>query len=217
MNRTTERILVAEDETNLRNELHEFLRMEGFDVICAADGREAFLAAKEHEPDLVISDLRMPDWDGPRLLLEMQADPQLRNTPIIFLTAMVDRKNVRAGMALGAADYLTKPFSLNELRATIHAQLDKRLRVNREIQEVSCQTGEDASRRIGEGLLKPVKSIRTEAETLLSIASLGDSSKIREHAEKILLETGKLELSLKNYQASAKGEQARTESSPVIG
>jgi two-component system alkaline phosphatase synthesis response regulator PhoP len=201
MNRTTERILVAEDETSLRNELLEFLRMEGFDVICAADGREAFLAAKEHRPDLVISDLLMPEWDGARLLLEMQSDPELRNTPIIFLTAMVDRKNVRDGMALGAADYLTKPFSLKELFSTIHAQLDKRARINSEIQDASRQTREDASRSIGDGLREPVRSIRSEAEKLLSSASVADPLRIREHAEKIVSEAGALELRLQNLPA----------------
>ncbi len=212
MNRTTERILVAEDETNLRNELIEFLRMEGFDVICAADGREAFLAAKEHMPDLVISDLLMPEWDGARLLLEMQSDPQLRNTPIIFLTAMVDRKNVRDGMALGAADYITKPFSLKELFSTIHAQLDKKARVNREIQDASRQTGEDASRRIGEGLREPVHCIRSEAEKLLATASSADPSQIREHAEKIVSEAAMLELRLQDFPPSYEAEESDAES-----
>lgn len=142
MNRTTEYILVAEDEAPLRNELLELLRMEGFEAMGVADGKEAFLSAKEKTPDIVISDVVMPEWDGARLLLEMQADAQLRNIPVIFLTAMVERKNVRDGMALGAADYITKPFSLKEILASVHAQIDKRSRIQQEIQNLA----EDSAR-----------------------------------------------------------------------
>lgn len=81
---------------------------------------------------------------------------------------MVDRKNVRDGMALGAADYITKPFSLRELITTIHAQLDRKARINREIQDVCRQAEEDAARKIEEGLRDPVRRIRSEAEKLLT-------------------------------------------------
>lgn len=217
MNRTTERILIAEDEADLRNELLELLKMEGFDVVCAADGKEAFSAAKEHTPDLVISDLLMPEWDGARLLLEMQSDPQLRNTPIIFLTAMVDRKNVRDGMALGAADCITKPFTLKELFSTIHAQLDKRARINREIQDVSRQTGKDATRRVEEGLREPVRCIRAEAEKIIAAASHANSSQIREYAEKIVSHAVRLELRIRNVPPDVDGEESDATNSPFVG
>jgi two-component system, sensor histidine kinase and response regulator len=202
MKRTTECILVAEDETDLRNELVDFLKMEGFAVLCAANGKEAFLMAREHLPDLVISDLRMPDWDGTRLLLEMQADPQLRNTPIIFLTAMVERNNVRDGMALGAADYITKPFTLKELFATIHAQLDKRARMEREIRETSEQAGTDTARRIGLGLQEQVNTIQAEARKMLSLQPHSNSSELREHAGIIISEAEKLERKLATLSLS---------------
>ena len=136
-NRKTEYILVAEDESDLRNELLDLLRLEGFDAAGVSDGKKAFQSAKQRRPDIVISDIVMPEWDGVRLLLEMQADSELRNIPVIFLTAMVERKNVRDGMALGAADYITKPFGLKEVLSSIHAQLDKRARFEQELESVT--------------------------------------------------------------------------------
>lgn len=120
------RILVIEDEPNLRKNILDFLELEGFEVLEASDGQLGVDCAKANSPDLIISDISMPNMDGYNALLELRKDERSAHIPIIFLSAMADRSFVRHGMELGADDYLTKPFSYPELLAAIQARLDRR-------------------------------------------------------------------------------------------
>lgn len=121
------RILVIEDEPNLRKNILDFLEMEGFEVLEAADGQIGVDTARANLPDLIISDISMPNMDGYNALLELRKDTRSANIPVIFLSAMADRSFVRHGMELGADDYLTKPFSYPELLAAIQARLERRV------------------------------------------------------------------------------------------
>lgn len=113
-------ILVVDDERRLLNLLREYLEQDGYQVVTAANGREALFAARDHKPDLIILDLMMPEMDGWEF---MRLHRQERNTPIIMLTARVDDVDKIAGLEMGADDYLTKPFSPRELVARTRAVL----------------------------------------------------------------------------------------------
>lgn len=113
-------ILVVDDEKSVREVLRVRLTMMGYTVITASDGESAVQLFQEHNPDVVVLDVMMPKVDG------FQVCQQLREnstTPIIFLTALEDVPNRLKGLALGADDYLVKPFSLKELETRIRTIL----------------------------------------------------------------------------------------------
>ncbi len=122
----SKRILVADDEARLVNVLRGYLEEAGYEVVTAANGREAFFVAREHQPDLIILDLMMPEMDGWEFMRQLRRES---NTPVIMLTARVDDTDKVAGLELGADDYVTKPFSPRELIARVRAVLR---RVNQE-------------------------------------------------------------------------------------
>jgi two-component system alkaline phosphatase synthesis response regulator PhoP len=119
------KILVIEDEMEIRANLIDLLEAEGYDVIGADNGLTGILGAFEHSPDLVLCDVMMPELDGYEVLAALRQEPETALIPFIFLTAMADKLDVRQGMNLGADDYLTKPFSRSELLSAIATRLEK--------------------------------------------------------------------------------------------
>ena len=119
------KILVIEDEQNLREDIIEILKYEDFDVVGSPSGSQGVKFARTYLPDLIICDIMMADMDGYNVLIEVRSDPATVNIPFIFLTARTSREDMRRGMELGADDYLTKPFSQPELIATISTRLEK--------------------------------------------------------------------------------------------
>ncbi|MDN4477958.1 response regulator transcription factor [Demequina lignilytica] len=113
------RILVVDDEDNLRTMLCAALRYEGYDVSQAADGQEGLKAARETRPDLIILDVMMPGLDGFAVCRRLRESGD--RTPIIFLTARDSSKDKVEGLTIGADDYLQKPFNLDELVARVEA------------------------------------------------------------------------------------------------
>ncbi len=113
-------ILIVEDEVNIRANIAEFLRAEGFDTLLAKDGEEAMAIYDEKQPDLVILDLMLPKVDGLEVCKYIRRDSE---TPIIMVTARDEEIDKLLGLELGADDYITKPFSLRELKARIKAVL----------------------------------------------------------------------------------------------
>lgn len=120
------KILVIEDETVLRGEMMRWLTFEGYEVTGAEDGIAGVERAIRELPDLIISDITMPRLDGYGVLLEMRANPASAHIPFIFVTARASREDLRQGMALGADDYITKPFSNPELLQAVQARLKKK-------------------------------------------------------------------------------------------
>ena len=122
---TMKRILVIEDEPQTRENLVTILEMEGYQPLTASDGRAGLEAAKRELPDLVLCDVMMPEMDGYAVLEALRAHPETISTPFIFLTAKGDRKDLRAGMTLGADDYLSKPVTTAELLDAIGTRLQR--------------------------------------------------------------------------------------------
>ena len=121
-----QRILVAEDEPHIRRILLALLESESFDIEVAVDGRQALARlASPSEYDLILTDLRMPHHTGIEILERIQAMEHRRETPVIMLTAKGLDADRRAAVALGARDFITKPFSPKKLLARIHELLDE--------------------------------------------------------------------------------------------
>jgi len=116
----TKRVLVVEDDPTLAMVLRDNLVMEGFDVTVATDGREAIDKARACAPHLVLLDVMLPGRDGFEILGLLRHGGDI---PVIMLTALGQRSDKLRGLALGADDYVTKPFDLEELIARVHAVL----------------------------------------------------------------------------------------------
>src|SRR5262245_30013611 len=110
-----QRILVIEDEPQMRRNICTILQLEDFHVIDAENGRVGAEQARADEPDLILCDVMMPELDGYRVLEQLRGDKQTATIPFIFLTAKGEKKDFRAGMNLGADDYLAKPVTTEEL------------------------------------------------------------------------------------------------------
>lgn len=117
------KILVIEDEPEMRRNLVTILRLEKFQPIAAANGRAGVEAARQETPDLILCDVMMPQLDGYGVLKELHNDPATMNVPFIFLTARGEKTDVRSGMNLGADDYLTKPVDKADLLRAIRTRL----------------------------------------------------------------------------------------------
>ena len=116
------KILVIEDEPQMRKNLHRMLQLEGFEALSANDGAEGVAIAKRELPDLILCDITMPGMDGHGVLGALRMERATSAVPFIFLTARGERGDVRAGMNLGADDYLVKPVSITEILAAIKAR-----------------------------------------------------------------------------------------------
>ena len=115
------RLLVVDDEPNIRDLLATSLRFAGFEVFTAATGNEAIREATEHQPDLVVLDVMLPDMDG--FTVTRRLRDRGEQYPILFLTAKDETQDKVNGLTVGGDDYVTKPFSLEEVVARIRAVL----------------------------------------------------------------------------------------------
>jgi signal transduction histidine kinase len=127
-----EKILVIDDEAILRGEVLEWLTFEGYEALGAGDGIEGIELAFKHLPDLIICDITMPRLDGYGVLLEVQSNPMTVSIPFIFLTARASHEDLRQGMALGADDYITKPFTHHDLIRAVQTRLEKKVVLHNE-------------------------------------------------------------------------------------
>lgn len=119
------KILLIEDNDNIRNNTAEILELSNYEVIVAEDGKTGIEKAIEHKPDLIICDIMMPGLDGYGVLHAVHKNDTIKNTPFIFLTAKTERSDFRKGMELGADDYITKPFDGTELLNAVDSRLKK--------------------------------------------------------------------------------------------
>jgi DNA-binding response OmpR family regulator len=120
---TQRKILVVEDEKEIRDLLAHYLRKEGFAPILAADGEAALTQARKEKPDLILLDILLPKADGLEVLRAVRSDANLARTPVVMLTAKGDETDRVIGLELGADDYIPKPFSPREVVARIKAIL----------------------------------------------------------------------------------------------
>ncbi|NJR48927.1 MAG: hybrid sensor histidine kinase/response regulator [Leptolyngbyaceae cyanobacterium CSU_1_3] len=121
-----EKILVIEDEPQIRANIQEILALSEFETIAAPEGLTGVQMAKDYIPDLIICDIMMPELTGYEVLTAIRQDEVTSTIPLIFLTAQTHRSEMRRGMEYGAADYLMKPFSPSELLRAVTTQLVKR-------------------------------------------------------------------------------------------
>ena len=119
------RILIAEDEPDIRDLVAFTLRFAGHDVTPTSNGEEAFQQASHVMPDLILMDVRMPKMTGYEACRAMKADPALKDIPVVFLSAKGQDTEIQTGMEVGAEEYLLKPFAPDQLTQRIKEILAK--------------------------------------------------------------------------------------------
>ena len=119
----TDKIMIIEDEDDIITLLRYNLEKEGFEVSCVSDGSKAFNAIKINQPTLILLDWMLPNMNGIDICKQIRYDNDLRNIPVIMLTARGEEADKIKGLTIGADDYMTKPFSVPELIARIRALL----------------------------------------------------------------------------------------------
>ncbi len=126
------KILLIEDNTEMRENTKEILELANYDVIAAKNGKEGIEFAQKEKPDLIICDIMMPEMDGYGVLHLLSKNDDTMNIPFIFLTAKAERSELRKGMEMGADDYITKPFDDLELLNAIETRLRKSEMIKKE-------------------------------------------------------------------------------------
>src|SRR5512142_1189056 len=119
------KILIAEDERDIRDLVSFTLRFAGYEVVAVGNGAEAVEAARQEMPDLILMDVRMPRMTGYEACEKMKADPELEKIPVVFLSAKGQDSEIRTGLDAGAAEYLLKPFAPAELTERVGELLVK--------------------------------------------------------------------------------------------
>jgi DNA-binding response OmpR family regulator len=120
-----QRILIIEDEPEMLRNLTTILRLEKFRPLSAENGRVGVDLAKKEKPDLILCDVMMRGLDGYGVIAALRADAETVTIPLIFLTAKAEKLDIRAGMNLGADDYITKPVAKADLLAAICSRLEQ--------------------------------------------------------------------------------------------
>jgi two-component system, sensor histidine kinase and response regulator len=178
-------VLVIEDEPAVRANLVELLEAEGHSALQAADGRQGLDLAQSHRPDLVLCDVLMPGLDGYGVLDALRADPATATTPLVFLTARADRADQRRGMEGGADDYITKPYTREEVLTTLQARLARRDAVADTHRRRFDEFCEQISATIPHEILTPLSGIVGFADLLLEEAGTARPEELKEMAQAI--------------------------------
>jgi len=120
------KILIADDEQDIRDLLTWTLRFAGHEVVVASDGEEACHLARRERPALALLDVRMPKMNGYEACRQMKADPVLKGMPVVFVSAWGQESEVKLGMEAGAAGYVVKPFEPNMLIRKVAELVEKK-------------------------------------------------------------------------------------------
>jgi CheY-like chemotaxis protein len=119
------KILIAEDERDIRELVSFSLQFGGFTVVQAANGAEAVEQAQKELPDLILMDVRMPKMTGYEACRQMKLLPELRDVPVVFLSAKGQESEIQTGLEVGAEEYILKPFAPDDLVKQVQAVLDR--------------------------------------------------------------------------------------------
>jgi CheY-like chemotaxis protein/CRP-like cAMP-binding protein len=129
------KILLIEDNPDMRDNTAEILELAGYRVVTAVNGKEGVVQARQEHPDLIICDIMMPELDGFGVLRMLSKQPETSAIPFIFLTAKAEQSDFRKGMNLGADDYITKPYDEGELIDAVETRLKKHAAVHKEVEK----------------------------------------------------------------------------------
>jgi len=202
------RIVLIEDEKAVRKCIEKVLLKEGYTVYCSENGRDGLQLALAHIPDFILCDISMPLMDGYSVLEEIRTNPLTATIPFIFLTGSIDRHDMREGMDGGADDYLTKPFTREELLNSLKAQEAKQARVVRKYQAKIDELGLYIAKSLPHELRTPLAGIMGASSLLKDTLESLTPYDIKQMALTIYLSSLRLNRLVDNHLQYAELEMA---------
>jgi DNA-binding response OmpR family regulator len=166
------RIFIVEDDVDMVEMLSTYFRSQGYRIATAGWGEEAVKQIEANPPDVVLLDIRLPDIDGYEVCARLRESRRTRHVPVIFLTERREREDKLAGLELGAIDYITKPFDIQELR----------LRIRNALRRIDMQPLRNPITNLPEGYLvtEQLETVLAQAEWALVVASVRDLESFRD-------------------------------------
>ena len=189
------KILIIEDEKLILESIADYLREEGYQCLTATSGAKGIAIAKKEIPDIILCDIRMPAMNGHQVLKELRNHSNTSSIPFIFLSAMVDKNDLRTGMMLGADDYITKPFQPEELISSIETRLEKYAILRKRMDDLK----DSISLSLPHELQTPLVAIMGYAEVLSDKFSDGSDNEALEFSQAILQSGLRLNRLIKNF------------------
>lgn len=205
------KVLIIEDEAHIRDEVLDWLNFGDYEGIGAPNGQEGVQMALDQLPDLIISDINMPEMDGYRVLVELRTHPSTALIPFIFLTACTERSDVRQGMALGAEDYITKPFTYDELMGAVKSQIAKIEMHTKQIDKQLDELRHTLTRSLPEELITPLVTILGFSEIITIDADKMTTEDMQNVGKAIFKNGQRLHRAIEKYQILNQIENHSTE------
>jgi two-component system, sensor histidine kinase and response regulator len=193
------KVLVIDDSPDVTEFVGDALKANGYSVFAAEDGLAGVHMAQQCLPDLILCDVNMPQLDGYATLTALRQNSGTATIPFIFLTGITDKVNVRQGMELGADDYLTKPFTIGELIATVKARLDKQAAVKRQAERKLEELRGNISLALPHELLTPLTGILGLSSLLMENYSTLNQSELFELANSLHESSLRLQRMVENF------------------
>ncbi|MEH2059305.1 MAG: response regulator [Nostoc sp.] len=192
-------ILIIEDEPQVRGNIQEILQLSDFETLIAPNGKIGLEIAQARLPDLIICDIMMPELDGYSVLSALRKNEATINIPLIFVTAKAERSDFRQGMDFGADDYLTKPFTTEELLNAIASRLKKHALVQRQTQAKLDELSMNIAHSLPHELNTPLNGIIGMSQLLIENCDITSASEGVEIAELIYTSANRLNGLIKRF------------------
>jgi signal transduction histidine kinase len=193
------RLLVVEDDESIRQNLRWLLEASGYDVVTAADGHEGAEAALREHPDLILCDVMMPRLDGLGMLRKVREQAETAHIPFLFLSARNERLDIREAMAMGADDYIGKPFSTHEVLEAVRARLVRRETAQQTQEQRLDELRTSIARSLPHELRTPLVGVIGFSQILLDEWETLPNGEVREMLEAIYESGKRLERTVENY------------------
>jgi two-component system, sensor histidine kinase and response regulator len=193
------KILVIEDETSLRKGICDVLGFEGYEVLEAENGSFGFQKTLAYMPDLILCDIMMPEMDGYELLKIVRANEATKMIPFVFLTAMAERADVRIGMELGSDDYISKPFTREELIKVVETRIKKSVAIREHADIALSELRNNIITRLPHELRTPLNGILGYGQMLKDYPEAFTTEELPKIGNDIYLSAIRLYRLIENY------------------
>jgi two-component system sensor histidine kinase/response regulator len=193
------KILIIEDQVSLKDEINDLFSFEGYLAFSASNGIEGLEMARKHIPDLILCDIMLPGLNGHEILQELRKDESTQLIPFIFMTALSEREDFRAGMELGADDYISKPFTWDELHKSVKSRLAKSKQHQDLANEALDELRTSIITSLPHELRTPLNGILGFAQLLKSDPDIFNNMELKEVGENIYISANRLYRLIQNY------------------